>query len=878
MTDIYDIIVQGIKEEENLSDSGLIARLKQLQSSVKILRNAYHNYPVHVPYEKTDIQAAYLITYFPHYYQLIHKVLIEDYPSIFSSQKKVKLVYFGGGPGPEIYGTLKFIVNNRPEVKIVDILLFDINAIQWKYSHNILQNYLLPFIIKTGLQVNFSSTHLDLIQPFDENSHKELIKGCDLLVFQNCLNEIPIASIAQLKKNFQLIYDLLPSGSSLLLSDLTGGTPAVTRLMQDLEKQIISIDKITPIHSIIENGSCQTIQSVHHMPSTFVRQHLLDGQSGLIPRKWLKYNYSFLQKAQYIKKQEMPVENGLQAIYTPLNFANNDANNYLNEKTFIGIDFGTSTTVVSIASVLDGTIKTQTIPIKQKDERGFLCSRPLMQSAIALINSQLLFGLHAYELKSELTRNVNIWHSFKMELGSGNHIQYLNSLLIDDPEYQIKDTFDVITLFFKYLKIQIDQYISKNHLPEKAEIAVSIPASFLESERMDLLQCLENAQIVVGNNPFIDEPIAAVLNYLFESEDVSFLENQKNIMVIDCGAGTCDISILEVGKNSKGAYARNLSISRFGKIGGKLLDRMIAEQVLWKQFIKSFKSIEYCTALEKEAILDSLSEIGEKLKIKLCKNINVNNSNNYKLSDSANSSVKIWIPDEIVKSNEGAILNFIEPSITYGQFYSIMMEYCALSILDHIPENTINFSIQSALKKAVLDKSDISSILLTGGSMRNPYLLSFIANYFDGSIIILPDNIQEHVSKGAAIHSLALNTFGVNLIRPILGDDLVIKNNSGLIVVFPAGTEIPSTDKKIEIKPLQASQRFIEIPIFGSALISPLKTISFPCNWDAKYQVLFYITPEKWMECEVTENGNEIAHEIRFPSSINSNLSFNVLS
>ena len=49
MADIYDIIVQGIKEEERLSDSGLTARLKQLQSSVKILRNAYHNYPVHVP-------------------------------------------------------------------------------------------------------------------------------------------------------------------------------------------------------------------------------------------------------------------------------------------------------------------------------------------------------------------------------------------------------------------------------------------------------------------------------------------------------------------------------------------------------------------------------------------------------------------------------------------------------------------------------------------------------------------------------------------------------------------------------------------------------------------------------------------------------------
>ncbi|MEI8007519.1 MAG: hypothetical protein WCI48_15040 [Bacteroidota bacterium] len=240
MADIYDIIVQGIKEEEGLSDEGLKARLQQLQPSVKALRNAYRTYPVRVPYEKTDIQAAYLLTYFPHYYQLIYKVLIEDYPSIFLDKQRVKLVYFGGGPGPEIYGTIKYIVNNRPDVRIVDVLLYDINALQWKYSHNILQKYLLQDIVKTSVHVNLSFNHFDLTQTFNENAFVDLINGCDLMVFQNCLNEIPIASIAVLKQNIEKIYHLLPPGSSLLLSDLTGGTPAVTSLMQNLEKQWIN--------------------------------------------------------------------------------------------------------------------------------------------------------------------------------------------------------------------------------------------------------------------------------------------------------------------------------------------------------------------------------------------------------------------------------------------------------------------------------------------------------------------------------------------------------------------------------------------------------------------------------------------------------------
>jgi len=877
MADIYDIIVQGIKEQEGLSDEGLKARLQQLQPSVKALRNAYRTYPVRVQYEKTDTQAAYLLTYFPHYYQLIYKVLIEDYPSIFLDKHRVKLVYFGGGPGPEIYGTIKYIVNNRPDVSIVDVLLFDINALQWKYSHNILQKYLLQDIVKTSVHVNLSFNHFDLTQTFNENTFADLINGCDLIVFQNCLNEIPIASIALLKQNIEKIYHLLPPGSSLLLSDLTGGTPAVTSLMQNLEKQIKSLDKLTTLHSIIEHGACQTVQSVHHYPSAIVRQYLLDGQDGLIPRKWLKYNYCFLQKDQNITKTETTIENGLQAIYSPLSFANRDANNYLNEKTFIGIDFGTSTTVVSLARLNDGVIQTETIPIKQKDEHGNSCIRPLIQSAIALIGSRLIFGFHAYELKSELEKNVDIWHSFKMELGHGNNLQYADSLLHDNPDVSIKETSDIITLFFGYLKKEIDQFVFKNNLPQNIEYAVSIPASFLESERMDLLRCLERAGIVVGNNPFIDEPIAAVLNYLFESTDVGFLENQQNIMVIDCGAGTCDISILEIGKNSKGVYSKNLSISRFGKIGGKLLDRMIAEQVLWPQLIIKHGNIENRFTNEKETVLERLSEIGEKLKIKLCGSVNITDTSTYKLPEFAGSSGIVWIPDEIIKSKDGMPYIFNCPSITYERFYGIMQEYVSFVQTDNIPEKTINYSIQSALVKSSLSKSDISSVLVTGGSMRNPYLLSFVAEFFKDSSIIRPDNIQEHVSKGAALHSLVLNSFGVNLIRPILSDDLCIKSSGGLHILFSAGTEIPSIDKRIEVSPLVENQKYIEIPVFNSLMDAPLKSFSFPCKDEAKYQVLFYINPEKWVECEVTEDGIEIAHEVKFPSDVDDILSFNIL-
>ena len=86
--EIYDAILSGFKA--NIPSSiGIEEYLQSLQKSVKSLRLAYCNSPVFVPYEKTEIQAAYLATYLPHYYQLIYKIFIEEVPDIFKNKKEL---------------------------------------------------------------------------------------------------------------------------------------------------------------------------------------------------------------------------------------------------------------------------------------------------------------------------------------------------------------------------------------------------------------------------------------------------------------------------------------------------------------------------------------------------------------------------------------------------------------------------------------------------------------------------------------------------------------------------------------------------------------------------------------------------------------------
>ena len=81
--EIYDAIVNGFKGNIP-ANTGIAAYLQSLQKSVKSLRIAYRNSIVIVPYEKTDIQAAYLATYLPHYYQLIYNAPVTQTPSSFS--------------------------------------------------------------------------------------------------------------------------------------------------------------------------------------------------------------------------------------------------------------------------------------------------------------------------------------------------------------------------------------------------------------------------------------------------------------------------------------------------------------------------------------------------------------------------------------------------------------------------------------------------------------------------------------------------------------------------------------------------------------------------------------------------------------------------
>ena len=87
---------------------------------------------------------------------------------------------------------------------------------------------------------------------------------------------------------------------------------------------------------------------------------------------------------------------------------------------YLGIDFGTSTTVISQAQFLNKDVELSTLAICQpKAEAGFI-KHHLINSVLAFTpERKLIWGQDAYRLKSfdKMEEGVRVFSSFKMRLG-----------------------------------------------------------------------------------------------------------------------------------------------------------------------------------------------------------------------------------------------------------------------------------------------------------------------------------------------------------------------------------------------------------------------------------------------------------------------------
>lgn len=770
--DLYRKIIEGIEENQS-SGKSKIDYLTSLKDEVKALRKAYWKSPVHVDYGIEPIQSAYLITYFPHYYHLIYKILIEQKAKIrsFSDKDELTFTLIGGGPGSEAFGVIQFVADFLPDVNKVYINILDINAIAWKYSHKIVEEHLLDSLVNSQLDIEWQSHFLDLTDKASIGKHKDLLKRTDLATVQNCINEIGGSHYNSLEENLLFIYEALPQPSNLLLIDLT---TSIRNTLRSLEKRIKDVYKPDQIFSTLGNASPSSMVSLNAYPNEEVRKHVLTGADGLIPRKNLKYDYTLFFKGaiEKVSKANEEEEFGFSSFYGPMNGKVLSSISGIHDQAYIGIDFGTSVSVASIAYVKNDEVHVESLELPQKDHNGFVDTSPLLPSAIGILNKRYMVGKHAAQNLARLDIGKNAFCMFKDHLGSLESQLYPDSQLYDHPSKPINNAKDALIDYLKYFREAINKTLSEKETSGTPVYCWSVPVDYPLHRKNQLIECASAAGFNMDNISIIEEPVSALLNYVHEN-NATFSHESQNILVVDLGAGTFDISIMEMSKDTDNINANLLAVKREKAIGGNLINRLMV------------KKISRSHPTDKDLFYHC-----EKLKREICANIRTDRSVDYALPEIVDSEMEVSVP--LVGHAEYLRMK-------YSVFTEIMRAYWS-------GNHGVNLqhTIESGLNEADLEREDIDLLILTGGGLRNPYIQSYMSTFFPNAELKLSDNIQEQVARGNALQSLAHHVFGKSIVNPVLHHDVTyMVSDTEEQVLFSKGETCPTENIHVDIALLE---------------------------------------------------------------------------
>jgi hypothetical protein len=184
-------------------------------------------------------------------------------------------------------------------------------------------------------------------------------------------------------------------------------------------------------------------------------------------------------------------------------------------------------------------------------------------------------------------------------------------------------------------------------------------------------------------------------------------------------------------------------------------------------------------------------------------------------------------------------------NLQYNEFNNIMLKYWHGN---EVSEG-IKTTIDKALKDADMTISEIDKIIVTGGGGRNPYIKNLVASLFSKSQIIIQDNIQEQVARGVALQSFVLNSFGKNIITPILSDPIYIEGNNKRIELFKTGITIPSDEFDIYIEEKASEEKRYILSYFGIKKINK-KYFEIPESEKVE-KLVFYIAPDQELKCDI---------------------------
>lgn len=552
---------------------------------------------------------------------------------------------------------------------------------------------------------------------------------------------------------------------------------------------------------------------------------------------------------------------------------------------YVGIDFGTATTVASlIIPTSDGSSFTvEPLRLAQPSAWGGELRNTLVNTVLSWRDGRLLFGVDAYQLRPRLQEGKNTFSSFKMGLGLDLGPEYPNTVLADGrvAGIEIKRPADAVREFFKLLVRSITTEVH-NLGKRRIHYAFTVPAAFQANQRRDLLAAIRDCGIDAEESCLIDEPNAAFLSYIYESarssnadELLAFAKKGGvKILVFDFGAGTCDVSILEFTISPSKVSSRNLAISKFTALGGDDIDRAIVNKYLVDQIRSADGEQPDLTARDlEELVTKRLMPAAEQLKIAISENLSNSGVETLK---KAKKLTDLFFHTQAVNAFKvrGQTLSIEQPSLSVHQFLEVMSEFCG----DYNPKYSkfhVAGPVNDVLDKAGLAADEINAVLFIGGSSSSALIRSAVMDCFTPEVAaIVPRDLRVHVSQGAAIHSFGIHRMGLDLIVPITSDPIcVITRGRVLETLIPVSSPVPMPQPfEIKLEVPDNNQQQVDVPICSGTRERLVGIVSIKAGKGGfkrgdVVRVVGDISKEKVLDVKVTVAGVAAKAEIMSPLS-----------